>query len=92
MEKQNYRFMQNRQCEYFPCHEGIAEENFNCLFCFCPLYPLGKKCGGNCVYTEQGRKSCARCSVPHHRESYAAIVSRYTEIAAVAARMDGESV
>ena len=28
-----YQFIQNRACEYFPCHKGVAEEDFNCLFC-----------------------------------------------------------
>ena len=39
-----YKFFQNKKCEYFPCHKGIPEEDFNCLFCYCPLYTLGK-CG-----------------------------------------------
>ena len=42
----NYSFVQNRACEYFPCHEGVPEEDFNCLFCYCPLYALGKACAG----------------------------------------------
>ena len=41
------RFFQNRECRFFPCHKGVAEEEFNCLFCYCPLYTLGRKCGGN---------------------------------------------
>ena len=41
------RFFQDRECRFFPCHKGVAEEEFNCLFCYCPLYTLGKKCGGN---------------------------------------------
>ena len=51
------RFFQNRACEYFPCHEGIPEESFNCLFCFCPLYTLGKQCGGNWTYTKKRSKA-----------------------------------
>ena len=47
------RFFQNRECPHFPCHRGIAAEEFNCLFCYCPLYTLGKRCGGNCTYTEK---------------------------------------
>lgn len=90
MAKQSYRFMQNRQCEYFPCHKGIAEEDFNCLFCYCPLYTLGRKCGGNFYYTTQGRKSCADCTFPHHEKNYERVVARYEEIAAVAARTDEE--
>ena len=30
--KEHYRFFQNRECEYFPCHQGIDPEDFNCLF------------------------------------------------------------
>ena len=43
----NYDFFQNPQCEYFPCHKCADSENFSCLFCYCPLYALGDKCGGN---------------------------------------------
>ena len=37
----NYDFFQNKQCEYFPCHETDDEEGFSCLFCYCPLYAPG---------------------------------------------------
>ena len=43
----NYDFFQNKECEYFPCHKNADKESFNCLFCYCPLYCLGDKCGGN---------------------------------------------
>ena len=42
MKEKQYAFMQNRACEYFPCHGGVPEEEFNCLFCWCPLYTLGE--------------------------------------------------
>lgn len=32
----SHRFFENRECKYFPCHKGL--EDFNCLFCYCPLY------------------------------------------------------
>ena len=32
----SYRFFENKECQYYPCHKGI--ENMNCLFCYCPLY------------------------------------------------------
>ncbi len=32
----HYTWFQNRECEYFPCHKGVREEEFNCLFCYCP--------------------------------------------------------
>ena len=51
-QNKHYNFFQNKECEYFPCHKGVKEEDFNCLFCYCPLYTLGKHCGGNCTYTE----------------------------------------
>ena len=41
MKKEGFDFFQNRACEYFPCHKGVADEDFNCLFCYCPLYLLG---------------------------------------------------
>ena len=49
-----YKFFQNKKCEYFPCHKGIPEADFNCLFCYCPLYTLGKSCGGNFEYLKNG--------------------------------------
>ena len=45
MKKEGFDFFQNRACEYFPCHKGVADEDFNCLFCYCPLYLLGDECG-----------------------------------------------
>lgn len=47
---EHYKFFQNKECEYFPCHKVKNTENFNCLFCYCPLYALGDKCGGNFKY------------------------------------------
>jgi len=35
----HFKGFTNTQCEFFPCHTGVEnpEENFSCLFCFCPL-------------------------------------------------------
>ena len=76
----NYDFFQNRECEYFPCHEGADRENFNCLFCFCPLYALGDQCGGSFTYTEQGIKDCSHCLRPHRRENYDRILEKMDRI------------
>lgn len=65
---QNYKFVQNKECEYFPCHKIKENKNFNCLFCFCPLYMLGEECGGNYKYTEKGMKSCKDCVLPHIKD------------------------
>lgn len=91
-QTQNHQFFQNTACKYFPCHEGIPPEDFNCLFCYCPLYALGRKCGGNCTYTEKGYKSCKNCSFPHQRENYDAVLARYGDIATVVKLMDGEEL
>ena len=64
----NYKFFQNKKCEYFPCHKLKNEEEFNCLFCFCPLYMLGEECGGNFKYLENGIKSCEDCILPHVKD------------------------
>ena len=78
-------FFTNRACEHFPCHEGIDERDFNCLFCYCPLYALGPDCGGNFTYTKSGRKNCKNCALPHVRENGVKLVSaRYEQLAELA--------
>ena len=79
----HYAFFQNRECEFFPCHETDDPENFNCLFCYCPLYALGRRCGGNFRYNDRGIKDCTRCMIPHRRENYGKITGRHQEIMAL---------
>ena len=74
------RYFQNRDCEYFPCHQHADPENFNCLFCYCPLYALGDQCGGAFTYTEGGIKDCSACQFPHRAENYDKICARFAEI------------
>lgn len=81
-------FFQNRACKSFPCHKSVPEAEFNCLFCYCPLYALGEKCGGNFHYTEKGVKSCVDCNFPHLRAHYEKVLARWPEIAALAKRND----
>ena len=88
---ERYRFYQHRQCEFFPCHSGVREDDFNCLFCYCPLYALGRRCGGQFTYTSQGVKDCSACTIPHRRESYDAVIARYGEIMTLVKRIDGEA-
>ena len=64
-EECHYSFFQHKECEFFPCHKTDRPEDFNCLFCYCPLYALGDKCKGNFRYTENGVKDCSGCMVPH---------------------------
>lgn len=63
----NYKFVQNKKCEFFPCHQGVKEEEFNCLFCYCPLYALKDKCGGNPTFLEDGTKDCSNCTITHQK-------------------------
>ena len=89
MASENHSFFQNRACEYFPCHAGVPEEEFSCLFCYCPLYALGRGCGGGFSYTEKGVKDCSACAFPHRRENYRAVLARFPEIARAVRLLDG---
>ena len=73
----HYAFFQNKECEYFPCHKGVPEEDFNCLFCYCPLYLTNERCEGDCKWTKSGIKDCTDCCIPHRRENYEYIVERF---------------
>jgi len=72
---QHYKFFQNKECEYFPCHKVKNEEEFNCLFCYCPLYMLKDECGGNFNYDRE-IKDCSKCLKPHTKSSYEFIMSK----------------
>jgi len=75
----NCEYFSNKECEYFPCHKTDDKDNFNCLFCYCPLFALGEKCQGSFSYTEDGVKDCSDCMFPHIRENYQTVVERLTE-------------
>ena len=85
------RFFRNLSCPYFPCHEGVDEASFNCLFCYCPLYALGPDCGGAYSYTSAGIKDCSGCTRLHRGDGGADLVrERFAELAELA-RERGES-
>ena len=72
--KNSYRYFANKECEYYPCHKGL--EDFNCLFCYCPLYSK-RNCPGKPEYIEvRGKqiKSCLHCTFPHQPENYDVIM------------------
>ena len=77
---QHYQFVQNRKCEFFPCHKGINDADFSCLFCYCPLYALGDRCGGSFTYLENGIKDCSGCVRPHRRENYEVILEKMGQV------------
>lgn len=64
MEK--YKFYQNKECPYFPCHKDIPIEEFSCLFCFCPWY---YHCG-----SKKESNDCKDCSFPHDPRQYDTII------------------
>lgn len=80
----SFRFYQNRACIYFPCHPVKDESEFNCMFCYCPLYALGDKCGGNCTYIAGEVKDCSACTLPHSPNGYDYINSKFEELAELA--------
>lgn len=70
----SFRFFENRECQYFPCHKNL--EHLNCLFCYCPLYNR-KDCPGNPEYKEKDGKIikiCTNCTFPHEPEHYEIIM------------------
>lgn len=74
MTENSYRFFQNKECKYFPCHKGAEE--LNCLFCYCPLYAMNP-CPGSCTYLEYGGKKikeCTNCTFPHEPQNYDVIM------------------
>lgn len=79
LKAENYKFNQNKKCEFFPCHEVANKAHFNCLFCFCPLYMLKNNCGGNFKYTS-GVKDCSDCTIPHSKNGYEFIMNKMGEV------------
>lgn len=90
MPSEKNAFFQNRNCEYFPCHKGVKTEIFNCMFCYCPLYPLGDRCGGTFSYTQDGIKDCSSCVLPHGPEGSRHVLARFPELAELARRKPPE--
>lgn len=71
----DYSFTQNRGCGYFPCHEIANEREFNCLFCYCPLYFIDD-CGGAFSVLDNNIKDCSDCTIPHERNNYDFIIDK----------------
>ncbi|MCQ2405990.1 MAG: cysteine-rich small domain-containing protein [Oscillospiraceae bacterium] len=90
MSTENYKFFRHEACESFPCHKTDNPDEFNCLFCYCPLYALGEKCGGNFKLTDRGIKDCSDCLVPHRKNNYDYIIGRFEDIKKLTGRMLSE--
>lgn len=64
----------------------MERDRFNCLFCYCPLYTLGDRCGGSFAYTEDGVKDCSGCVLPHSPEALQMVLKRFPELTELAGR------
>ena len=82
--KKKYKFFSHKECDFFPCHRVENIDDFNCLFCYCPLYSLGSRCGGNFSYNEKDIKDCSNCNLPHKKENYNYIIGKFAEISEIA--------
>lgn len=67
--KNDENFFSNDSCPYFPCHKIQKKEDFNCKFCYCPLYFI-PNCGGNFTLLKNGLKDCSNCLIPHVNHDY----------------------
>ena len=88
MKSNDHSYFCNFECKYFPCHKTDDVEYFNCLFCYCPLYVLGKNCGGSFVYTNSGIKDCSNCLLPHSQQGYQYILNKFSEIVQASKRLE----
>jgi len=78
----SHRYFNNEKCMFFPCHSLPDNGEFNCLFCYCPLYPLGDDCDGIYKWVEHENikiKLCMDCHLPHIPEHYDMIMDKLTE-------------
>lgn len=75
----NYKFFLHKECEFFPCHKDIIEKNFNCIFCYCPLYEYDD-CGGNYKILDNGIKDCSKCKFVHNRKNYDDVIEKIREL------------
>lgn len=80
MKENSAKYFNNRSCQYYPCHKVEEEAEFNCLFCYCPLYALGERCGGSFRYTEEGIKDCSACIIPHSEGGYEHVAARIRDV------------
>ena len=78
----SHKYFCNHSCKYHPCHTVPDGTDFNCLFCYCPLYFLGDTCGGIFTYRELKDgivKVCMDCHLPHLPEYYDTVLQKLKE-------------
>lgn len=72
----SYKYFFNDGCKYYPCHPGVKREEFNCLFCYCPMNRY-EDCPGTPRYINLPNgavlKDCMNCNFPHKASNYDAV-------------------
>lgn len=73
----SYKYFENRECKYFPCHKGYDGNGLNCMFCYCPMYPY-EDCPGKPLFKKNSKglriKDCEGCGYPHKPENFERIM------------------
>jgi Zn-finger protein len=64
-----YKYFSNPECEFYPCHTVLRVEDFSCIHCFCPLFPVD-------CWDE--KKNCKECVYPHIASNYEPIIAKLT--------------
>lgn len=90
MKENSAKYFSNQSCAYYPCHRITDGKDFNCLFCYCPLYALGDRCGGNFDYNDKGLKDCSGCTLPHGEGGYEYVMAHIKEVCEIA-RLSGKT-
>ena len=74
----SFKYFCNDKCRYYPCHSGAeGASGFNCLFCYCPLYPYADCPGTFEMKTGKNGnkvKNCTDCLWPHVPEHYSDLI------------------
>ena len=74
---QNWKHLQDKRCEYYPCHSGVEDSKFNCRFCYCPAFLIDSCPGiesGVATILNNGWKDCSNCTIPHDVDNFEVII------------------
>lgn len=71
----SYKYFKNTDCKYFPCHKGLSDD-FNCLFCYCPMYSM-PNCPGSKTYIEKNGKKLRYAQTVHFHTDRKIMIKSY---------------
>ena len=81
-ETQNWKHLQDKKCEFYPCHTDIPEHKFNCRFCYCPAFLIDSCPGiesGVAEILGNGWKDCSNCTINHNIDTFEVIMDAVTK-------------